>query len=117
MPDHGVPGGILGNWLAIFAVIALIYFGCRIVVAIVSRRQGNAATDQPATAAPTPILPTVPFSSIPAGTPHEHIVVIAAAVQAMLGAHRIVHIEPSREGTIWAIEGRWAQQTSHATRR
>jgi len=112
MPDHGVPGGELGNWLAIFGVIILIYVGYRIIAAIATRGQGDAA------AAPPAVAPAAaPAAAMPAGIPREHIVVIAAAVQAMLGAHRIVHIGRAGEGTAWATEGRWAQQTSHLVRR
>lgn len=41
------------------------------------------------------------------------IAVIAAAVHAMLGCVRIVHIGGHRD-TTWTSEGRWMQQTSHA---
>jgi hypothetical protein len=34
----------------------------------------------------------------------------------MVGAHRIVHLEAARQSGVWAIEGRWMQQTSHHTR-
>ncbi len=41
------------------------------------------------------------------------IAAIAAAVYAMLGAHRIVHIEDVGRGLSWTAEGRWMHQTSH----
>lgn len=44
----------------------------------------------------------------------DHVAVIAAAVYAMLGTHRIVRIEPTHRGTEWAAEGRLALHTSHA---
>jgi hypothetical protein len=47
---------------------------------------------------------------------NDDIAVIAAAVYAMVGAHRIVHLEAVRQSGVWAIEGRWMQQTSHHTR-
>ena len=40
------------------------------------------------------------------------IAVIAAAVYAMLGSGRAVHIDGHRDMT-WTSEGRWMQQTSH----
>ena len=46
------------------------------------------------------------------GAPLEDIAAIAAAVTAMLGAHRIIHLEAASPSH-WAFEGRWAQQTSH----
>jgi hypothetical protein len=49
-----------------------------------------------------------------AGPPADHIVVIAAAVQASLaGNQRIVRIEPSHGGAEWAAEGRLAHHGSH----
>ncbi len=42
--------------------------------------------------------------------------VIAAAVYALLGATRVVHIEDAGAGRRWAAEGRWMHQTSHRLR-
>jgi len=47
---------------------------------------------------------------------NDHIIAIAAAVHAMMGAHRIVHIEPAPRGTGWVAEGRAAHHASHAAR-
>jgi hypothetical protein len=45
----------------------------------------------------------------------DHVTVIAAAVYAtMSGAHRIVRIEPTHGGEVWAAEGRLAHHGSHA---
>jgi hypothetical protein len=48
----------------------------------------------------------------------DDIAAIAAAVfVAMEGApHRIIHIEPSRRVGAWAVEGRFAQHSSHTPR-
>ncbi len=56
---------------------------------------------QPADAAPVPL---------------EHVAAIAAAVQAMIGGHRILRIEEGRRGAGWVGEGRLAHHTSHAVR-
>ena len=45
---------------------------------------------------------------------NDHIVAIAAAVHAMIGAHRIVRIEPSQQGAEWVALGRLAHHASHA---
>jgi hypothetical protein len=45
---------------------------------------------------------------------NDDIAVIAAAIHAMLGSSRIVHISNNR-GQYWAAEGRWMHQTSHKT--
>lgn len=47
------------------------------------------------------------------GIPVEHVAAIAAALQAALGAHRIVHIEAGRRGHDWGAEGRLQQHASH----
>lgn len=39
--------------------------------------------------------------------------VIAAAVYAVLGSGRIVHVENDNKNKHWAAEGRWMHQTSH----
>lgn len=44
---------------------------------------------------------------------NNDIAVIAAAVYALLGAARIVHIEDPNFGHRWAADGRWMHQNSH----
>ena len=45
----------------------------------------------------------------------EDIPVIAAAVYAAFGAHRIVHIEQRGSGHLWSVTGRSAHHGSHNT--
>ena len=55
-----------------------------------------------------------------ASTPQEvesdqsDIAAITAAIYAVMGAHRIVHIERADRGHTWTGEGRVAHHTSHA---
>jgi hypothetical protein len=42
--------------------------------------------------------------------------IITAAVAAMMGAHRIVHIEMASRGFGWTAEARTVHHTSHAPR-
>ena len=51
------------------------------------------------------------------GIPPEHVVVIAAAVAAMTGAHRVVRIAPTPGGQAWTAIARSAHQTSHLPRK
>lgn len=44
----------------------------------------------------------------------DHVAAIAAAVWAVAGPHRIVHIEPSAHGRVWTSEGRFTHHASHA---
>jgi len=65
-------------------------------------------------ASATPAAPPPP--PVPAGPPAHHVAAITAAIAAMGGKHRIVHIEPARGTRAWISEGRLLQQTSHTTR-
>nr|WP_294529307.1 hypothetical protein [uncultured Rhodopila sp.] len=108
MNDTMAGSPILTNWLAIVGVVSLMYWGWRIVAAIQHRTRKSRPVDADLPA------PAVAGSFIPAsdGFPDD-IVAIAAAVHAMMGAHRIVHLESTRTGQTWAAEGRWMHQTSH----
>lgn len=116
MHDDMIGGAVLTNWLAIIGVVSLIYWAWRIVAAL-RQHGGNGqraapAIDVLATDAPGP-PPAQPGQESP---PMEDIAVIAAAVYAMLGTHRIVHLEADQSGRAWTVEGRWAQQISHTPR-
>ncbi len=43
-----------------------------------------------------------------------HIAAISAALATVVGAHRIVRIEPHHNGVVWQSEGRSAQHGSHS---
>ena len=45
-------------------------------------------------------------------TADDHIAAISAAI-AVIGAHRIAHVEPAHHGGEWLAEGRTAQHSSH----
>ena len=56
----------------------------------------------------------VETATAPVGTPaHDDIAVIAAAVYAMTGTQRIVHIEDVSRGRTWTASGRAAHYASH----
>ena len=46
-------------------------------------------------------------------TTDDHVSVIAGAIAAIVGAHRIVHIEPAHSGGAWLGEVRTAHHSSH----
>jgi hypothetical protein len=52
-------------------------------------------------------------SETPRDVSQAHIAAITAAVCAILGAHRIVHIQDMGRGTSWTTGGRMMHQTSH----
>ncbi len=49
-----------------------------------------------------------------AAIPEEHIAAISAVIASVVGAHRIVRIEPAHHGLGWQAEGRAAHHGSHA---
>jgi hypothetical protein len=113
MHENMIGGAVLTNWLAIVGVISLMYWAWRIVAAFQHRGGGDRKpVDAPVASAPVVVL-AQPGQLTP---PDEDIAVIAAAVYAMLGTHRIVRVEAVLSGRAWEIEGRWAQQTSHTPR-
>jgi hypothetical protein len=116
MHDIGTGGGPLDRWLAIIGVISLLYWAYRFGMALLARSQAKSA--KPA-AEPVPIVSAVAGlgKQVAEQPPGEDIVAIAAAVHATLGSnYRVVHLEAVPDGATWAIEGRWAQQTSHQPR-
>jgi hypothetical protein len=113
MHENMIGGTVLTNWLAILGLISLLYWAWRIVTAFHQRGSGDRKAAVPPAAGVHVLVPAQPEQSAP---PNEDIAVIAAAVHAMLGTHRIVLLEPVRSGKAWEIEGRWAQQTSHTLR-
>jgi hypothetical protein len=108
-----VAGGTVGNWLAIIGVLSLIYWAYRLAAAWQHRHDADPqAMVEPTAAAALSAAQPAPRP----GAPDDDIVVIAAAVHAMGGAHRVVHLKADPAAQIWAAEGRWMQQTSHKPR-
>src|SRR3954447_26431677 len=115
MNEHMIGGGVVNNWLAILGLLSLMYWAYRAFAAFQHRVSVAAAPAASLAAVLSPVLRGVatPGLNTPGpGAPSEDIAAIAAAVTAMLGAHRIIHLEAVGPGH-WAFEGRWAQQTSH----
>ena len=113
MHEDMIGGAVLTNWLAIVGVVGLMYWTWRIVAAFQHRGGGDRKpAGAPVASAPV-VVPAQPGQLTP---PDQDIAVIAAAVYAMLGTHRIVRLEAVLAGKAWEIEGRWAQQTSHTPR-
>ncbi|MBL8660665.1 MAG: hypothetical protein JNM75_13020 [Rhodospirillales bacterium] len=82
----------------------------RMIVAVLARA-GDAR--KRATAAAT----SVSVSVAPArDETAAQVAAVAAAVYAVIGAHRLVHIGEATRGSVWATLGRSQHQTSHAPR-
>jgi hypothetical protein len=73
----------------------------------------NALERKPAAARAATAPPPVPTFDVGA----DHVAAISAAVYVMIGSHRIVHIEDTRRGGEWVVEGRLAHHGSHSAAR
>jgi hypothetical protein len=92
--------------MAVVAMLAAVMV--RGIVAILARTQTKKE------AAPT----SVSISVAPArDETAAHVAAVAAAVYAVLGAHRLVHIGEVPRGPGWTMTGRTAIHTSHLPRR
>lgn len=101
----------IGDILVIYGIVIVV----SMLVAVVIRGIVWALSRQ--VTVPVPVAkPVVPQPVVAAGIPQEHLAVITAAVAAMLGAHRIVHIEALARGYSWTAEARSVHHTSHAPR-
>ncbi len=100
---------IYGIVIVISMLVAVVIRG---IVWALSRQAKQEATK--ALAKPAPALAAA--QPVIAGIPQEHLAVITAAVAAMMGAHRIVHIEMAGRGFGWTAEARTVHHTSHAPR-
>jgi Na+-transporting methylmalonyl-CoA/oxaloacetate decarboxylase gamma subunit len=95
---------IYGIVIVVSMLVAAIIRG---IVWVLSRQAKQEVVKAPAKPAAQPAL---------AGVPQEHLAVITAAVAAMMGAHRIVHIATPDRGYSWTAEARTVHHTSHAPR-
>lgn len=91
---------IYGLAIVVSLAVAVVI---KVIVVALGKLEGTpAAPPQPAAVPPGPLAVDA-----------NHIAVIAAAVHAMTGAHRIVHIEAAPHHSGWAAEGRQAHHASH----
>ena len=93
-------------WIYGLAIIVSLAVAVVIKVIVLAL---NMLERKPATPAQPIAVPQSPFA-----VEADHIAAIAAAVHAMIGAHRIVHIEAAPHHSGWAAEGRLAHHVSHA---
>lgn len=98
---------IYGIVIVISMLVALVIRG---IVWMLSRQAAQAEAKAPPKPVPAALPPVI------AGIPQEHLAVIAAAVAAMMGAHRIVRIDAPGRGYSWTAEARTVHHTSHAPR-
>jgi hypothetical protein len=72
-------------------------------------------------AKPKPVAAPVQVEVLPAPAPEEetsrHVAAVAAAVYAVLGAHRLVYIGEVGRAPSWSTTGRTIQHISHSPKR
>lgn len=93
--------------LFIYGLGIVVALGAAVLIKLIVGALAMADRAAPATA----IAP--PPSPAPGAIPPHHLVAIAAAAHAMLGAHRIVHIGRVANGPGWSAEGRISHHGSH----
>ena len=100
----------------VIVVSLLVAVVIRLIVWTLSRKAAQVTAK--AAAAPKPAaVPAVPAVATAHGMPQDHFAAIAAAVAAMMGAHRIVRIETAGQGYTWTSAARTAHHMSRAPRR
>ena len=101
----------IGDMFVIYGIVIVISMLVAVVIRgivwALSRQAKQEEVKAPAKPAMQPAL---------VGVPPEHLAVITAAVAAMMGAHRIVHIATATRGFGWTAEARTVHHTSHAPR-
>lgn len=106
--------------LAVIGAATCVYWAARLLIGFLSwierseierqARETTASAGAMVTATAVGAATAVAADVIPP----EHVAAIAAAI-AMIGGHRIVHIQDETGARAWTSEGRWLHQTSHRT--
>lgn len=103
----------IGDMFVIYGIVIVISMLVAVVIRGIVWVLSRQAQEEPVKA---PAKPAPVAQPALAGIPQEHIAAIAAAVAAMMGAHRIVRIEAPSRGFGWTAEARTVHHTSHAPR-
>jgi hypothetical protein len=94
--------------LWVYGLAIVVSLGVAVVIKVIVLTLGRLER-KPAVVPPLPVVQPAPLS-----IEAHHVAAIAAAVHAMGGAHRVVHIEAAHRHQEWAAGGRQAQHASHA---
>ena len=94
-----------GMMVVIAALAAVLIRG--IVVMLATAKRDKAPVSTPVSISVTPARDETA----------EHVAAVAAAVYAVLGAHRLVHIAEVSRSPAWSTAGRAAHHGSHLPRR
>lgn len=106
-------GSVIGMASFAFGMMTVIALLCavliRVIVAVLARAQSARAR----AAVPTPVSVSVTEARDETAA---HVAAVAAAVYAVIGAHRLVRIGEPGRSPIWSTLGRTQHQTSHTPR-
>lgn len=90
------------------------YWFIRFLALIVRVVQPPPETAENAASPPAPRASTASPAATDSGPPPEHVAAISAALAAILGEHRLIHLDDGQNSFSWSAEGRWIHQTSHS---
>jgi hypothetical protein len=97
---------IWSKTLWIYALAVVVAMVIAVVIKAIVLVLGRLERESAPRRTPSPAVPAFDLAA-------DHVVAISAAIHAMLGAHRVVHIEPSRRQAGWRAQGRHAHHASH----
>lgn len=97
-------------WMYGLAIVVSLAVAVVIKVIVVAL----GAVERRAAVAPTPVATPAAVDTASDGVPGEHVAAIAAAIYALIGEHRILHIHDAHRHDGWVAEGRLAHHHSHA---
>jgi hypothetical protein len=104
---------IYGLAAAVAMLIATVIKGLVTALNALQARAAGPVAGAPSAAGAAVKAVVAPPMATP-GIPAAHVAAIAAAVQALDGAHRVVRIDDQHGGTGWAEQGRTAHHQSHS---
>jgi hypothetical protein len=97
--------------LWMYGLAIVVSMGVAVIIKLIVVALG-ALEKKPALAPAAASSPPAAAAQI-AGVPQEHVAAIAAAIHAVLGGHRILHIQDAHRHDGWTAEGRLAHHHSH----
>jgi hypothetical protein len=109
-----------GAMLSLFAYFLLVVIGLLAAIlirGIVFALAGAKRTRERQVAVATPVQVAVAPEPAQIEDTSAHVAAIAAAIYAVVGAHRLIHIGEPRPSYGWTTTGRVVHQTSHSPKR
>lgn len=97
----------------VISFIGVVLSGFPLLNRIGAWVMARAPASAPAARKAAPLPPPPPAPVADQEIPIEDVVAIAAAIAAMVGEHRILHIEPQQRSGEWSTAGRLEHHHSH----